>query len=603
MDKFLTDSYEKKFIGFMSTKQKEKRLKGFAVSPGISIGIPFIYVHEILNVSKTFIEDEDIQNEISKYKDALGKVKKDIIQDKKTAQKKGGDSAAKIFDTHLLIIEDKVLIEQVEIHINDEKVSARYAVSKLMKEYQMAFEKMNNNYFSERAFDIEDVCRRIVRSIIKEELNEQGYHKTNILDDKRIIVSNNIFPSDTINFQKENVLGFITEYGGQTSHAAILARSLEVPALVGVKNVLKAVEEASMMIVDGYTGEIILNPSSKTLTEYKKKEQQEQKKLIEDLKISRLDAVSKDGVMCSIASNMQTDAELDNVMKWGSEGVGLFRTEFLFEEKIGILTEEEQFAIYDKVAASLYPKRVIFRILDIGGDKLQSKITLQEDNPFLGLRGVRLLLRHQFLLEPHIRAILRASKRKNVWLMIPFVSQVEEVKKIKSFINKQKTILKKEGHEFDRTMPVGSMIEIPSAALTAETIVKESDFLSIGTNDLTQYTLAADRGNEKVAYLFDSFHPSVIKLIKMTADAAIRNGKYCSVCGEMAGDPLAVPLLLGLGIKNLSVTPFLIPEVKKVIRNLNYKKCHEMALEAKKKKNSKEVVALITKFNKANNSK
>ena len=557
----------------MPVRAKEKILKGIAVSPGISIGSPYLYTHEVLNVIKRVIADHEVEEEITKYRQALISAKDHILIDKDKANEKAGHEAAAIFDTHLLIVEDEVLVDDVIGYIKENNVSASYAVSKVMRGYQLHFEKLESEYFSQRAFDVADVCRRVIKNII---YTEKGICQVNLFDNEKIIVSYNLYPSDTINFDKKNIRGIVTEVGGRTSHAAILARSMEVPAVVGVHGIQKESEKVSLLIIDGYTGEIILNPRPKTLEKYKKLEHEQQNRLIEDLEASKLVAVTKDGVRIDIASNVQSESEVGNVKKWHSNGIGLFRTEFLYEEKKGNVSEEQQYRIYKKIAEKIYPDKVIFRILDVGGDKIYTDIDHKEGNPFLGLRGIRFLFDNENLLIPHVRALLRATVKKNVWIMVPFVTTTGEMKKIREIIEAEKDKLISEGHEIDPDLKIGCMLEIPSAVIVADHIAYFSDFFSVGTNDLTQYTLAADRGNELVAYMYETFNPAVIRLLKMSRESAVNNNIPVSICGEMAGNPVAVPMLLGLGYRSLSVTPFLIPEIKKIIRKVSIKDCEEL---------------------------
>jgi phosphotransferase system enzyme I (PtsI) len=577
----------------MNRKVREKIIKGVAASPGIAIGTPFFYVHEILNISRDALPDNEIENEISLYRTALERTKEKIIDDKKNAAKRAGHDAAKIFDSHLLIIDDQVLIDEVIYFISVHNVHSSYAVSKVMKDYQSAFEKIQNQYFSQRAFDIEDVSRRIIKNIISDE-KQTDY--SSAIKGKQIVVSDNIFPSDTVNFKKEHLLGIVTEFGGKTSHAAILSRALEVPAVVGVKGLSKLIKTASLLIVDGYSGKIILNPKPSTFETYKKRQHEEEKQVAEDLKYSILPSLTDDEQHISIMSNIQSSLEADNVIKWNSDGVGLFRTEFLFESSLSILSEDDQFKIYEEVAAKLFPKNVIIRILDIGGDKLNDKMAIKEDNPFLGVRGMRLLFDHPKLLKSHLRAIIRASSRNNVSIIIPFIANLTEVKKTKMAIRKAIKELEGEGYKIDSGIKIGVMIEIPSAVMIADTIAKSVDFFSIGTNDLTQYILAADRGNERVSNIYDSFHPAVIKMIDITIKAARKRNIGVSLCGQMAGYPLAIPLLLGLGLREFSVTPFLVPVVKKIIRRLDTQECMVLANKCLKAGSSRSVSSVLSDF-------
>jgi phosphoenolpyruvate-protein phosphotransferase (PTS system enzyme I) len=577
----------------MNKKIKEKILKGVAASPGIAIGTPFNYVHETLNVSRETIPDQEIESEIIKYRLALDKTRIDILEDKKSAAKRGGQEASKIFDAHLLIVDDQVLIDEAVYFISSHNVQASYAVSKVMKEYQMAFEKLQNQYFSQRAFDIEDVCRRIIKNMSSDGTNTD---QSTVLKGKQIVISNNIFPSDTLNFNKDLILGIVTEFGGKTSHAAILSKSLEVPAVVGATGITKYLNKISLMIVDGYTGKIIINPKPSTFETYKKRQHEEQKQVEEDLKYSVMPSVTLDNQKIKILSNIQSTLEIENVIKWNSDGVGLFRTEFLFESSLSILSEDDQFRIYDEVSEKLYPREVTIRLLDIGGDKLNDKMSIKEDNPFMGVRGMRLLFDHHDLLRSHLRAILRASGRNNVSIIIPFVANLAEITKTKSIIEKTKKELISEGYNINNKIRIGIMVEIPSIVMIAEAVTEKVDFFSIGTNDLTQYLLAADRGNERVSNIYDSFHPAVLKMLDMTIRAGNKKNISVGLCGQMAGYPIAIPLLIGLGLKEFSVTPFLVPVVKKIIRRLDSKECRVIADKCLKASCSRSVLSLLSDF-------
>jgi phosphotransferase system enzyme I (PtsI) len=574
--------------------RKEKILKGVPASPGISIGTPFHYVHETLNVSREVIEDHEIELEIEKYRRSLDKSRALIIKDKKKAIKNNGKDVAKIFDAHLLILDDGVLIDEAISIISNQNVQASYAVSKVMKDYQIAFENLQNEYFSQRAFDVEDVCRRVIRNIIAEEKNEE--HDTTVLNGKKIVVTKKLFPSDALNFDKKHILGIITESGGSTSHAAILARGLAVPAIVGVQGIGKWIDDTSLLIVDGYAGEVIINPTPSTFELYKKKQHEEEKQYKEDLSIAKLPSETLDRIKINISCNIQTEEEIESVLKWSGEGIGLFRTEFLFESSLSILSEDQQFEIYDKVSKDIFPNNAIIRLLDIGGDKLQDKIRIKEDNPFLGVRGIRLLFDHPGILRSHLRAILRASHRNNIWIIIPFVTDIYEVKRIKGIIGRVKNELISEGIKVDKKIKIGIMLEIPSVVMIVDHIAPLVDFFSIGTNDLTQYTLAADRGNERVNHIFDSLHPAVIQLIKKSIDSANKHNKYISICGQMAAYPIAIPLLLGLGLRNFSVTPFLVPVVKKIIRRELVSDCKIIAEQCLKSGNGRKINKILSDF-------
>lgn len=577
----------------MGKKNKERIIKGVAASPGIRIGTPFYYVHEKLTVSRETLSDSEIEKEIIRYKNAIEKTKTEVQADRSKAVKRSGSEAGKIFDAHLLILDDQILIEETVSFMTIHNVQASYAVSKLMKDYQDAFDKLDNEYFSQRAFDIEDVCRRLLKNIITERPENATL---SVLKGKKIVVANNIFPSDTLNFNKDMLLGIVTEYGGKTSHAAILSRSLGIPAVVGATGVTKHIKKAALMIIDGFNGIVILNPQASTFEKYKKIQHEEEIQFDDDLKYSRLPSVTLDGQTIKIMSNIQSAQEAENVIKWNSEGVGLFRTEFLFKSSMEILSEDEQFSVYNNVAEKLYPRTVIIRLLDIGGDKINDKLSIKEANPFLGVRGMRLLFRHKDVLRSHLRAIIRSSSRGNVLILIPFVADLTEIKKTLAQIRSIKNELRDEGCPFDENIRTGVMIEIPSLALIADAAAGIVDYFSIGTNDLTQYALAADRDNERVGNIYDSFHPAVLKMIDMSVKAASKAGIPLGICGQMAGYPMAIPLLIGLGIREFSVTPFLLPSVKKVIRRMDTSECAEIAKKCLGASTSRSVMNHLSGF-------
>ncbi|PID26598.1 MAG: phosphoenolpyruvate--protein phosphotransferase [Candidatus Cloacimonadota bacterium] len=574
-------------------KKKEKILKGIGVSPGISIAPAFYYVHEVLTVSQNS-DGVDVEKELLLYEKALNISEKAILRDKKKALKNGGVKAAEIFDTHILLLKDQVLIDQVKSFITQKSSNASYAVSKIMKGYQTMLEKSNNEYLSQRAFDVEDVCRRIVRQIF---FQENDGKKINLLHKQQIVVSKNILPSDTVNLGNSNTLGFVTELGGDASHAAILARSMGIPAVVGVKKVLTTIKDNDRIIVDGNRGNVIVNPSEDTIIKYEKLKQRYQDRLNElSFKLQNRESFTRDGERVNLSINIQTENEIGNIKKFTDGGVGLFRTEFVFERKTGILSEDEQFKIFDSAAKAIYPDKLIIRLFDIGGDKLLGKFSAKEDNPFLGLRGLRLLFDRKDLLIPHLRAILRASENDNLKLLVPFITSINEIKALNRIVSKASKDLIKEGFNINPNLQKGIMLEIPSAVIMVNELAKYCDFFSIGTNDLTQYTLAADRGNSKVAYIFNSLDPAVLRLIKTSADAALKRDMYISVCGLMAGVNEAVPILLGLGIKNLSVSTPVLPIIKDLITKLDTNKCKVLANKALKMDSYQKVKLAVQKF-------
>ncbi|MBN1970321.1 MAG: phosphoenolpyruvate--protein phosphotransferase [Candidatus Delongbacteria bacterium] len=583
----------------MPGKKGEKILKGTGVSPGISLGKPFLYVHEML-IAPEPEKVVDLEKEISLYEGSLKQAIRDLKSDQKKAKFKGGEEAASIFDAHFLILEDEVLKSEIKDFITENRVNASYAVSKVMKEYQSVLENSENEYLSQRAFDLEDVCRRVVRNLMFSENRPLDYNKHS---EPSLVVSTNIFPSDAIGLNRKNTLGFVTEYGGEASHTAILSRSMGIPAIVGVAGIIAEISKCEFMIIDGDTGIVILDPDSQTITKFKALIDERRSRFKEiDKKLIGSKSFTKDGKEIKIAYNIQSDEELGDSKKYTSEGVGLFRTEFIFEKKTGLLTENEQFEIYNKIAKAVSPDKFTIRLLDIGGDKLLGRFSSHEDNPFLGLRGIRLLFKRKDILIPHIRAILRtAGLNKAVKLLIPFVTTVDEVRKLKRIIGGVQERLEGEGYEVNHDLEIGVMLEIPSAILMADRISKYCDFFSIGSNDLTQYTLATDRGNNKVTYLYDSLDPSVLMLIKQAVQSSSKSGKFISVCGLMASIPEAVPILIGLGIYNISVSVPSLPTIKNLIYNLDLSECVKLVEKCLKLDSYQKIKKEIKQFFDENN--
>lgn len=564
-------------------------LKGVAASPGIAIGKAFLYTKEKVTINVEKIEESKVEEEIAKFRKALEVTQEEIEKIKEKALKEFGKEKAEIFEAHLMLASDPELIEGVENMIKTELVTADNAVNKVIEQNASVMESLNDEYLKERAVDLRDVGNRIIENLL-------GVKSVNLsdLEEEVVVIARDLTPSDTATMKKEMVLGFATDVGGRTSHTAIMARSLEIPAVVGLGNVTSQVKAGDLVIVDGLEGIVIVNPDEKTVEDYKSKKESYEKR-VEGLKqLKDLPAETPDGKKVMLAANIGTPKDVASALANGAEGVGLFRTEFLYMDRNSLPSEEEQFEAYKEVVEKMGGRPVTIRTLDIGGDKELPYLDMpKEMNPFLGYRAIRLCLDRPDIFKTQLRAILRASAYGNVQIMYPMISSVEEVRKANSILEEVKAELDREGVKYDKEIKVGIMVEIPSAAVTADILAKEVDFFSIGTNDLTQYTLAVDRMNEHVKEYYQPFHPAILRLVKMVIDAAHKEGKFAAMCGEMAGDPLAAVILLGLGLDEFSMSATSIPEIKNIIRNVEYEKAKEIAEKALNMSEAREIEKMM----------
>jgi len=481
---------------------------------------------------------------------------------------------ADIFEAHLLMLEDRVLVDEVIKMVRDQKVNADFAFHTVAERYVTALVSANDEYLRERANDMRDLTARVLDNLLEVEDEFDLRH----LAEPCILVSHDLSPSTTAQLDKKFVLGFATDIGGQTSHTAIMARSLGIPAVVGLQTVSQELDSGDYALLDGYNGTVIVNPTDQTLFEYGQLAKIKAS-LAEKLReIQQQPAVTLDGKFIHLSANIEDQNDIESVLVHGAEGVGLFRTEYLFISRESLPTEEEQYQSYRKVAAALKPNPVIIRTLDLGGDKFASHLQLaKEVNPFLGWRAIRFCLAQPELFRAQLRAILRASAEGNVKMMYPMISGLEELNQANALVEKCRAELRAAGLPFDEKMEIGAMIEIPSAALIADVLAPRVKFFSIGSNDLIQYTLAADRTNEKVSHLYEPTHPAIIRLIKTTVDAAHRHNIWAGVCGEVAGDPVLAPLLIGLGVDELSAAPTLVDQVKYIVRRLKLNETQALA--------------------------
>lgn len=563
----------------MSSKETNIILHGIAAAPGISIAKAHLYSKQKEDVSSQTVDD--VEEAIANLDVALEQSKKELRKIFSLAVDKIGEKRAAIFDAQIMILDDPILISNIKDRIRREKKVPEFIVDSEISKYTQLMNQADEAYMKERSHDIEDIKNRIIRNLKKKKW------KSRIATDV-IVVTTNLSPSDTVLFTRMNVKGYVTDFGGLTSHAAILARSLNIPAVLGLHDATNKIHENDELIIDGYKGLVIVNPDEEILNEYKIKIEKLHSYDEELYKLKDLPAKTTDGKTIKLFANLDLMEELEFITHNCARGIGLVRTEQLFNHLESFPDEEEQYITYKDLADRIYPEIVTIRAFDIGGDKVLP-VDLHEPNPFLGWRGIRLLLDNPELFKTQIRAVLRASAHKNIYFMIPMVTAIEEVRETKILIEQCKKELKAEKKQFDKHLPVGLMIEVPSAAAMAKDFAEESDFLSIGTNDLIQYTLAVDRGNEIVSKLYQEFHPSIVRFIHHVAKEGKKVGKPVSLCGEMAADPFAVPLLVGLGLESLSISPSIIPQIKKIIRSISYKDAKELAEKCLEMRTEKEI--------------
>ncbi len=564
-------------------------IKGIAASNGIAIAKAYKLVMPDLTVEKVTVED--VEKEIAAYASAMEQTAKDLETIKETASKNLSAEEAAVFDAHALVLADPELKTQVEDKIRNEKCNAAAALEEVAQTFVAMFEMMDDDYFRERAADIKDVSRRLLSNLLGKPLPNPA-----LITEEVVVIADDLTPSDTAQLNKNLVRGFATNIGGRTSHSAIMARSLEIPAVVACKTITDEAQEGDMIILDGIEGIVEINPDEATIEKYKTKRdeyvayREELKKLVNEK------TVTTDGHHVELVANIGGANDLAGVKDNGAEGVGLFRTEFLYMESAELPTEERQFEVYKEILESLEGKPVVVRTLDIGGDKEIASIEMpKEMNPFLGVRAIRLCFQREDIFRTQLRALLRASVYGDLRIMFPMIAALGEFRKAKGILMEEKEKLVAEGIEVSDTLQVGIMIEIPAAAVLADQFAKEVDFFSIGTNDLIQYTFAADRMSSGVSYLYQPFNPSILRLVKHVIDAAHQEGKWVGMCGEMAGETLAAPLLLGLGLDEFSMSATSVLDQRKLIKNLSKAEMEVLANQAINCTTMEEVVELVKK--------
>jgi len=567
-------------------------LKGIAASPGIVIGRAFLLEEEEFYISKRTIEPADIKQEIIRFRKALAETKEEMDGIRQRVLKQLGKRHVRLFDAYLLILDDPILRNDVIRMVMEQRVNAEYALQMVIDKITKTFNIIDDGYLRDRSMDILDVGKRVLKHLLGRERQELAS-----LPSPVIVVAHNLTPADTIAMRKENVIGFATDIGGRTSHTAIMAQSLEIPAVVGLKNITKKVTPGDTIIVDGIEGIVIIDPDSLTVENYER-----QKIKFTDAeealkKLTDLPAVTADEYTVELQANIEVPEEIPSVHAHGATGIGLFRTEYIYLNRVDLPSEEEQYQQYVSVARKMIPYPVVIRTMDLGADRFVGEFGISsERNPFMGLRAIRLCFRYPGVFKTQLRAILRASVDGNLKIMYPMICCVEELRHANELLEEVKNELREEKNPFNENMEVGVMIETPSSALIADILAREAGFLSIGTNDLIQYTLAVDRVNENVTHLYKPLHLSILRLVKRVIDAGHKEGKRVGMCGEMAADPSFTKILLGMGLDEFSMSPLSIPKIKKIIRSTNLTRARELANEVLATREQEEVSKIIERF-------
>ena len=569
-------------------ERQEIRFEGAGVSPGMACGKIHVVRDDLDDVPRYRIAPSQVPDEIGRFETALIQTRMQILEMQQRIAESIGAKDAAIFDAHLLVVEDRTLIDEVLRKLETELCNVEWVFQEVATRYAETLNKIDDPYLRERALDIQDVTKRVVRNL-------QGKAPKTFLalSESHILVAHNLTPSDTASMNRANVLGIATDLGSRTSHAAILARSLNIPAVVGLHDITAKLETGQHVLVDGSDGLLIVNPAPETIGHYAELESRRARVVAQLKELRTTRSTTRDGRHIVLSANIELPEDVEAVAANGAEGIGLYRTEFLYLNRTTLPTEDEQFETYRKVAERVRPDPLIIRTFDLGGDKLAPGTVdiTDELNPFLGWRAIRLCLENIDIFKTQLRAILRASAVGNIKIMFPMISRLEELRGAKAVLAECHEELRRSGVPLDEEIEVGAMIEIPSAAICANVLATEVDFFSIGTNDLIQYTLAVDRVNEKIAHLYEPTHPAILRLLKMIAEAAHAHHIWVGVCGEMAGDVALVPLLLGLGMDELSAGATSVPRVKRAVQSLALPECRELVEETLKLNTSSEILA------------
>jgi len=561
------------------------RLRGIGVSPGIAMGEVLLAKRIVFTSRKEIIADGQVPDELKRLRQALDRTREDLVKVKESVREKMGADSSFIFEAHLLILEDPTLVGGLEAVIREEKARAEWALSKANARYEQLFESLADDYFRQRKSDVSDVLKRVYRNLETKREKEKKPQKQHIL------VAHELLPSEAaLRLSRELTLGIALDMGGQTSHTAILARSLGIPAVLGLRDITRQVREGEFVIIDGTDGEVIIDPPPAVRREFQAKKEKYETYGRELQKTAKLKSETLDRVRFVPQANIELPEEVDIAASMGAEGVGLFRSEFIYLRRESLPTEEDHFEIYARLARGAHPFPVTIRTLDIGGEKSLPQLNIEkEPNPALGLRAVRFSLRNKELFRTQLRAILRASVAKNIRVLVPMITEVDEVLEVKEIFEGVKRELRSKGEAFDEKILLGIMIEVPAAAALADLMLKEVDFVSIGTNDLIQYYLAVDRSNEFVSYLYKPFHPAVLRLIRSVIQAARKAEKDVIVCGEMAADTLSAIVLMGFGLRTFSMNPIFIPRIKKALRSIECATAEKIAEETLKLRSAQQI--------------
>ena len=567
--------------------RQEIRFEGVGVSPGMACGKIHVVRDDLDDVARYRIAPSQVPDEIGRFETALIQTRMQILEMQQRIAESIGAKDAAIFDAHLLVVEDRTLIDEVLRKLETDLCNVEWVFQEVATRYAETLNKIDDPYLRERALDIQDVTKRVIRNL-------QGKAPKTFLalSEPHILVAHNLTPSDTASINRANVLGIATDLGSRTSHAAILARSLNIPAVVGLHDITAKLETGQHVLVDGSDGLLIVNPAAETIAHYAEIESRRARVVAQLKELRTTRSTTRDGRHVVLSANIELPEDVEAVAANGAEGIGLFRTEFLYLNRTTLPTEDEQFETYRKVAERVRPDPLIIRTFDLGGDKLAPGTVdiTDELNPFLGWRAIRLCLENIDIFKTQLRAILRASAVGNMKIMFPMISGLEELRAAKAVLAECNEELRRSGIPLGEEIEVGAMIEIPSAAICANVLAPEVDFFSIGTNDLIQYALAVDRVNEKIAYLYKPTHPAILRLLKMIAEAAHAHHIWVGVCGEMAGDVALIPLLLGLGMDELSAGATLVPRIKRAVQSLAIPECRELVEEALKLNTASEIL-------------